>query len=92
MYSPIIGSIKVLRSGKVKRAKLYYLRGRKGKSARISEKIKKSIGMDVSQQADEKEVVKAENTIENKPEISVKNEDSPKKTEIKKQELKKEKK
>ena len=92
LYSPIIGSIKVLRSGKVKRAKLYYLRGRKGKSARISEKIKKSIGMDVSQQADEKEVVKAENTIENKPEISVKNEDSPKKTEIKKQELKKEKK
>ena len=92
LYSPIIGSIKVLRSGKVKRAKLYYLRGRKGKSARISEKIKKSIGMDVSQQSDEKEVVKAENTIENKPEISVKNEDSPKKTEIKKQELKKEKK
>ena len=92
LYSPIVGSIKVIRSGQVKRAKLYYLRGRKGKSARISEKIKKSIGMDVSQQADEKEVVKAENTIENKPEISVKNEDSPKKTEIKKQELKKEKK
>ena len=92
LYSPIVGSIKVVRSGKVKRSKLYYLRGRKGKSARISEKIKKSIGMDVSQQADEKEVVKAENTIENKPEISVKNEDSPKKTEIKKQELKKEKK
>ena len=38
LYSPIIASIKVLRSGKVRRAKLYYLRGRKGKSARISEK------------------------------------------------------
>ena len=41
LYSPIIGSIKVIRSGQVKRAKLYYLRNRKGKSARISEKIKK---------------------------------------------------
>ena len=39
LYSPIIGSIKVIRSGKTKRAKLYYLRDRKGKSARISEKI-----------------------------------------------------
>ena len=48
LYSPIIGSIKVLRSGKVKRAKLYYLRDRKGKSARIAEKIKKKIGIDVS--------------------------------------------
>ena len=41
LYSFIIGSIKVVRSGKVRRAKLYYLRDRKGKSARISEKIKK---------------------------------------------------
>ena len=47
LYSPIIGSIKVVRSGKVKRAKLYYLRDRKGKSARIAEKIKKNIGIDV---------------------------------------------
>jgi len=39
LYSSIIGSIKVVRSGKVRRAKLYYLRDRKGKSARISEKI-----------------------------------------------------
>ena len=36
LFSPIIGSIKVIRTGKVKRAKLYYLRERKGKSARIS--------------------------------------------------------
>ena len=50
LYSPIIGSIKVIRSGKVRRAKLYYLRDRKGKSARISEKIKKSIGIDIAEQ------------------------------------------
>jgi len=53
LYSPVIGSIKVIRSGKVKRAKLYYLRDRKGKSARISEKIKKRIGLDISTQATE---------------------------------------
>ena len=47
LYSPIIGSIQVIRSGKVKRAKLYYLRDRTGKSARIAEKIKKKIGIDV---------------------------------------------
>ncbi|WP_373502267.1 50S ribosomal protein L19 [Aestuariivirga sp.] len=38
IYSPMIDSIKVLRRGKVRRAKLYYLRGRTGKSARIVEK------------------------------------------------------
>ena len=53
LYSPVIGSIKVIRSGKVKRAKLYYLRDRKGKSARISEKIKKRIGVDVFEQVSE---------------------------------------
>tara|TARA_B100000586_G_scaffold53429_1_gene36028 strand:- start:5908 stop:6417 length:510 start_codon:yes stop_codon:yes gene_type:complete len=47
LYSPVIGSIKVVRAGKVRRAKLYYLRDRKGKSARIAEKIKKNIGIDV---------------------------------------------
>ena len=47
LYSPVVGSIKVVRSGKVKRAKLYYLRDRKGKSARIAEKIKKNIGIEV---------------------------------------------
>ena len=40
VYSPLIDSIKVLRRGKVRRAKLYYLRGRTGKSARIAEKQK----------------------------------------------------
>jgi len=48
LYSPIVDSIKVIRFGKVRRAKLYYLRDRKGKSARIAEKIKKKIGTDVS--------------------------------------------
>ncbi len=47
LYSPIVSSIKVIRSGKVKRAKLYYLRDRKGKSARIVEKIRKNIGIEV---------------------------------------------
>jgi large subunit ribosomal protein L19 len=50
LYSPNVASIKVTRSGKVRRAKLYYLRDRKGKSARIAEKIKKKIGSDISAQ------------------------------------------
>ena len=47
LYSPIVDTIKVVRSGKVRRAKLYYLRDRTGKSARIAEKIKKKIGIEV---------------------------------------------
>src|ERR1700749_4800828 len=38
LHSPMIDSIKVVRHGKVRRAKLYYLRGRRGKSARIGER------------------------------------------------------
>ena len=38
LYSPLVDSIKVVRRGKVRRAKLYYLRGRTGKSARIAER------------------------------------------------------
>ena len=53
LYSPNVDSIKVIRSGKVRRAKLYYLRDRKGKSARIAEKIKKKIGVDVSIKSEE---------------------------------------
>jgi len=37
MHSPIIGKIEVVRRGKVRRAKLYYLRERKGKAARVEE-------------------------------------------------------
>ena len=55
LYSPNVSSIKVVRSGKVRRAKLYYLRDRKGKSARIAEKIKKKIGVDISTQIVEPE-------------------------------------
>ena len=47
LYSPIVDSIKVIRSGQVRRAKLYYLRDRKGKSARIAEKVKKKIGVNL---------------------------------------------
>ena len=39
VYSPTIESISVVKKGKVRRAKLYYLRDRRGKSARIAEKI-----------------------------------------------------
>ena len=53
LYSPIVDSLKVIRSGKVRRAKLYYLRDRTGKSARIAEKIKKKIGIDVDSKPEE---------------------------------------
>ena len=94
LYGTLIDSIKVIRSGKVRRAKLYYLRDRKGKSARIAEKIKKKIGVDISVKADESkkvaEPVKVEATAEKKKEVSVeKKETSP---EVKEQKSTKEKK
>jgi large subunit ribosomal protein L19 len=52
LYGTLIDSIKVIRSGKVRRAKLYYLRDRTGKSARIAEKIRKKIGIDVDVKPD----------------------------------------
>tara|TARA_B100000029_G_scaffold318603_1_gene311121 strand:+ start:37 stop:564 length:528 start_codon:yes stop_codon:yes gene_type:complete len=88
LYSPIIGSIKVIRSGKVKRAKLYYLRSRKGKSARISEKIKDTIGVDVSEKTVENENIKEEE----KKEVSSKDAEALPKKELKKEKLKTEKK
>jgi large subunit ribosomal protein L19 len=39
VYSPLVDSVTVVRKGKVRRAKLYYLRGRQGKSARIAERV-----------------------------------------------------
>jgi len=70
LYSPNVDTIKVIRSGKVRRAKLYYLRDRKGKSARIAEKIKKKIGVDVSVRPEEPkkdiESVKVEASTDNK--------------------------
>jgi len=103
LYSPIIGSLKVVRSGQVKRAKLYYLRNRKGKSARISEKIKKSIGIDISKQIDEIETVKETAVTENqtaaelkkedlKKEKATKDKDAAPKEDLKKKELRTEKK
>jgi len=74
LYSPIVDTIKVVRSGKVRRAKLYYLRDRTGKSARIAEKIKKKIGIDIEtkvQQVTEENVMP---TSEEKPEETPKKE------------------
>ena len=90
LYSPNVSSIKIVRSGKVRRAKLYYLRDRKGKSARIAEKIKKKIGIDIAPEpkqvieneaADDK--IKKETSIdEKKTEVSkVKKQTSDKKLE-----------
>tara|TARA_B100001245_G_scaffold150333_1_gene112434 strand:+ start:59 stop:595 length:537 start_codon:yes stop_codon:yes gene_type:complete len=99
LYSPIVGSIKVVRSGKVNKAKLYYLRDRKGKSARITEKIKKKIGIDISEQVIEKEIKQETEFTENKPKVEMKKEEPKKENSIKeeksaalKAELKKEKK
>ncbi len=67
LYSPVISSIKVIRSGKVKRAKLYYLRDRTGKSARIVEKIKKKIGINIDAKPEQVlEEKKVEPTVEEK--------------------------
>ena len=76
LYSPNVDSIKVTRSGKVRRAKLYYLRDRKGKSARIAEKIKKKIGVDISSQQTETEkkvvsIAKEETKIEEKKDAQI---------------------
>ena len=68
LYSSIVDSIKVVRSGKVRRAKLYYLRDRTGKSARIAEKIRKKIGVDIETKP---ETVNEENVIVSKDEKSV---------------------
>ena len=57
VYSPNIASIDVIRRGDVRRAKLYYLRGRQGKSARIAEKTD---GFAAKVTAEEKREAKAE--------------------------------
>ena len=89
MYGTVIDSIKVIRSGKVRRAKLYYLRDRTGKSARIAEKIRKKIGIDIDVKP---EIVTEENLVpvekesakEASPTVEPKNEEAQK-TEIKKE-------
>jgi len=85
LYSPIVDSIKVIRSGKVRRAKLYYLRDRTGKSARIAEKIKKKIGIELEtapETVTENNVAPVIAEIEKKSEPEKKPED---KTEVKKE-------
>ena len=90
LYSPIVSSIKVIRSGKVRRAKLYYLRDRKGKSARISEKIKKNIGIDLSENINKN--IEITGTDDNKKENLTKDKTVSIKADLKKKELKTEKK
>ena len=93
LYSPVIGSIKIIRSGKVRRAKLYYLRDRKGKAARISEKIKKRVGIDVSEQVSQNEIVNKTVEIESQSSVEAKKtvpkKDVAPKAETKKKEAKK---
>jgi large subunit ribosomal protein L19 len=48
VYSPMVDSVEVVRRGKVRRAKLYYLRDRRGKSARITEKVDRRAGKNAS--------------------------------------------
>jgi len=91
LYSSIIGSIKVIRSGKVKRAKLYYLRDRKGKSARISEKIKKRIGVDISEPIAESEVEINQAQLKTEPNKKEEIKKEAPKPDTQKAELKKEK-
>ena len=43
VYSPLVDSVQVVRKGRVRRAKLYYLRGRRGKSARIAERAERGV-------------------------------------------------
>ena len=76
LYSPNVDSIKVVRSGKVRRAKLYYLRDRKGKSARIAEKIKKKIGVDVSVKPVESKDKVVEAAREEAPKVETKDDKS----------------
>ena len=70
LYSPIISSIKVIRSGKVRRSKLYYLRDRTGKSARIAEKIKKKIGIDIETKSEIKPEEKNKDNLSQKAQES----------------------
>ena len=92
LYSSIVDSIKVIRSGKVRRAKLYYLRDRTGKSARITEKIKKNIGIDVESKpeevTEENLALVVEEKATDKPKTSEEKSEAPK-AETKKEEIKK---
>ena len=68
LYSPLVDSIKLIRKGKVRRSKLYYLRTRRGKSARIAERqdlqSKKLENIDSEDQTSEAEVSEEESAKE----------------------------
>ena len=82
LFSPNLDTIEIIRSGKVRKAKLYYLRDRKGKSARINEKIKKKIGVELlDDTSEQKKDTSIDSPIEE--EVSSKQKD-PKKLEEKK--------
>ena len=91
LYSPVVGSIKIVRSGKVRRAKLYYLRERTGKSARIAEKIRKNIGIDIEtkvQEVNEENVMPSDNDEVKKEEAKVEATKEEAKVESPKEEVK----
>ena len=99
LYSPAVDTIKVIRSGKVKRAKLYYLRDRTGKSARITEKIKKKIGIDLETKIQEvteenvtapvvDEIKKEETKSAEAPNVETKPKTEAPKAEVKKADVK----
>ena len=94
LYGTLIDSIKVIRSGKVRRAKLYYLRDRTGKSARIAEKIRKKIGIDVDVKpetvTEENVAPAAEAPKEEAPKIEAAQDDTVKAKEAPKEEASKE--
>ena len=73
LFSPKISSITLVRKGKVRRAKLYYLRDRRGKAARIVEKIegKKKINEKKDYSLSNEKVVEksSKKEVENKPEV-----------------------
>ena len=82
LYGTVVDTIKVIRSGKVRRAKLYYLRDRTGKSARIAEKIRKKIGIDIDvkpETVNEENLAPVTKEMENEPKT-----ETPTTTEIKK--------
>ena len=89
LYGTVIDTIKVIRSGKVRRAKLYYLRDRTGKSARIAEKIRKKIGIDIDVKpetvTEENLAPVTESKKEEAPKVEAKKEEAPK-VEAKKEE------
>ena len=85
LFGPMIEKIEVVRKGDVRRAKLYYLRDRTGKSARIAEKIRKKIGIDIDvkpETVNEENLAPVTKEVEQKSEpatsLETKNEDSTK--------------